>query len=91
MFTVVSYDISSDKRRNKVSNILEGYGDRAQFSVFECNLNKNQFKKLKLKLHGIINAEEDNLRFYQICEGCFTKIRIFGNIPVNREPGYYLV
>jgi len=32
------YDIPSDKRRKKVSDLLEGYGQRVQYSVFECVL-----------------------------------------------------
>ena len=33
MRTVVSYDISNDRRRRKVATILEGYGYRVQYSV----------------------------------------------------------
>lgn len=36
LFYVVVYDISSDKQRKKVSDLLEGYGLRVQYSVFEC-------------------------------------------------------
>ena len=32
---VVSYDIGSDKLRNKVAKVLLGYGNRVQYSVFE--------------------------------------------------------
>ena len=35
---VVSYDIPDNKRRTKVMKLLEGYGRRAQFSVFECHV-----------------------------------------------------
>ena len=35
---VVTYDIPSNKRRKKVSDLLEGYGRRVQYSVFECLL-----------------------------------------------------
>ena len=38
MFYLVCYDIVSDYRRNKVSQLLEGYGIRVQRSVFECLL-----------------------------------------------------
>ena len=37
---VVSYDISSDRLRNKVARTLEGYGTRIQYSVFECKLSE---------------------------------------------------
>ncbi len=32
---VVCYDIADDKRRQRVSQILDAYGDRIQGSVFE--------------------------------------------------------
>ena len=35
---VVVYDISDDKERESVSNVLGGYGFRVQRSVFECRL-----------------------------------------------------
>ena len=38
MFILVTYDIKDDKKRNKVCNILKDYGNRVQYSVFECYL-----------------------------------------------------
>ena len=35
---IVSYDITSQKERNRVSKVLVGYGFRVQKSVFECLL-----------------------------------------------------
>ena len=46
MVYVVSYDIVSDRTRRKVSKILEGYGVRIQYSVFECRLNEKRFQKM---------------------------------------------
>lgn len=34
MFYLICYDIVLDKRRNKVAQMLEGYGLRVQKSVF---------------------------------------------------------
>ena len=31
---VISYDIPDDKRRKKIADLLEGYGQRVQYSVF---------------------------------------------------------
>jgi len=33
MMYVVAYDIPCNKRRQKVANLLMGYGERVQFSV----------------------------------------------------------
>ncbi|MEW6376162.1 MAG: CRISPR-associated endonuclease Cas2, partial [Thermodesulfobacteriota bacterium] len=41
MFYVVSYDIPDDQRRIKIAKILEDFGDRVQYSVFECLLEQD--------------------------------------------------
>ena len=38
MFYLVSYDIPDTKRRTKLAKTLEDFGDRVQYSVFECIL-----------------------------------------------------
>jgi len=35
MHYVVAYDITNDKRRKKLSDLLETYGVRVNYSVFE--------------------------------------------------------
>ena len=47
---VVSYDITSDRRRNKIAKTLEGYGTRIQYSVFECRLTEKKYKEMYRKL-----------------------------------------
>lgn len=62
-FLVVSYDISSNRRRYKVMKILEGFGARVQYSVFECTLKPNQIEDLRRRLKRLIE-QEDSVRFY---------------------------
>jgi CRISPR-associated protein Cas2 len=66
MFYLVCYDIVSDRRRNKVSKILEGYGLRVQKSVFECVLDEKQYETLSKYLTRLVNKREDQVRFYPI-------------------------
>ena len=82
MFVLVSYDISEDKRRTKIHNILKSYGQWVQYSVFECDLTKTQYAKLRYRLNKQINAETDSIRFYFLCECCQSKVeRIGGEMP----------
>lgn len=46
MVYVVSYDIASDRTRRKLAKLLEGYGVRIQYSVFECRLTEKRFQKM---------------------------------------------
>lgn len=70
---IITYDIPNDKRRKKISDELEAFGIRVNYSVFECELNKTNLKRLRLKLEEIIDKKEDSLRFYHICQSCIPK------------------
>lgn len=43
MLYLISYDIAVDKRRTKIAKLLEGFGQRVQYSVFECDLTTKQY------------------------------------------------
>lgn len=40
------YDVTDDKERSAVAKVLEGYGQRVQFSVFECRLTLSARQRL---------------------------------------------
>jgi CRISPR-associated protein Cas2 len=60
---LVCYDISADKRRDKVAKTCESYGARIQFSVFECPLDETRLQQLKADLESAINRDEDQVLF----------------------------
>jgi CRISPR-associated protein Cas2 len=69
MMVVVSYDVSTvaeggQRRLRKVAKICKDYGQRVQFSVFECSVDPAQWTRLRDKLIKEIALEEDSLRFY---------------------------
>ncbi len=74
IFCIVVYDISDDKRRNKISKVLEKYGIRVNYSVFECLFTESQYDKVKQNIAGKINRKEDRVIYYPVCVNCFTKI-----------------
>ncbi|MCJ2541554.1 CRISPR-associated endonuclease Cas2 [Thermostichus vulcanus] len=88
---VVVYDTPSDKRRKKISDLLEGYGKRVQYSVFECVLDKDQFEELKFRLHKRIKSEEDSLRFYPLSSHTLGQVEIWGGPPLTSVPGSFIV
>lgn len=73
MTFLISYDVTSDKKRNKLSKYLEELGVRLQFSVFECNININKLKSIKSKIEEIINMNKDSVLIYQLCGSCSGK------------------
>lgn len=77
-FVVVCYDISDNKRRNRVANVLEDYGVRVQYSVFECLLTEELLKMLKVRLASEIEEEQDKVFYYHLCERCAKQIETIG-------------
>lgn len=65
---VVSYDVAKDdngaRRLRRVAKACENYGQRVQYSVFECLVEPEQWIALRHKLRSLIKEELDSLRFY---------------------------
>lgn len=50
---VVCYDVTEDRERQAVARLLEGYGQRAQRSVFECRLTRAARGRLMRQLQEL--------------------------------------
>ena len=72
MIYIISYDIPDNKQRKKVSDFLQGFGERVQESVFECELPSKKISKLVKELADLID-EDGNIRIYPLCSDCFDK------------------
>lgn len=88
-FFIVAYDISSDKRRNKVHKVLSGFGQWTQFSLFELFLTDKEYILLQNKLEKILNTEKDSVRFYPLCAACLKQVETVGSEP-PREPKVFI-
>ena len=91
MYWVVSYDIPDNKRRTKVAKILEGYGQRAQYSVFECEIDAEQCAQLEERLKRVIEAQEDDVRFYPLNRADLKRVRVLGVGQIYRTGSYYMI
>jgi CRISPR-associated protein Cas2 len=78
MFWVVSYDIVDDSRRRKVVKVLEGYGIRGQYSVFECDMSDREQMTLQAKLREVIDLDEDDVRFYPLNQTDIKRAKTLG-------------
>jgi CRISPR-associated protein Cas2 len=63
---LVCYDISDDKRLRKVFQIMRGYGDHLQYSVFECQLRAVDLVQLRAELSGVIHHDQDQVLFVDL-------------------------
>lgn len=69
MMVLISYDVAltdkaGAKRLRRVAKACKDYGQRVQYSVFECILDPAQWVKLRDRLISEIDKEQDSLRFY---------------------------
>jgi CRISPR-associated protein Cas2 len=73
MLVVVSYDVSTvdaagRRRLRRVARACQDFGQRVQYSVFECNVGPTEWARLRLRLLSEYRADEDSIRFYFLGE-----------------------
>ncbi|WP_448526976.1 CRISPR-associated endonuclease Cas2 [Parathermosynechococcus lividus] len=83
---VIAYDIPNNKRRRKVAELLEGYGQRVQFSVFEARLAPKQLQQLRDRLCRRLKPSEDHVRIYPLSHHTEANILILGTGQSPLEP-----
>jgi len=79
---VVVYDISNNKTRRIVGEILEGYGKRVNRSVFECQIkNSKQREAIESAILDEIDIGADSVRIYSVCANCIQSSSVLGDEP----------
>ncbi|MDD4391495.1 MAG: CRISPR-associated endonuclease Cas2 [Desulfobacterales bacterium] len=69
MLVLVSYDVATtedggQRRLRRVAKACLDYGQRVQYSVFECIVDPAQWTMLRQRLISEIDQKSDSLRFY---------------------------
>ena len=69
MMVVVSYDVSTidpkgQARLRRVAKVCKDYGQRVQYSVFECSVDPAKWAFFRNRLIKQIDPDMDSLRFY---------------------------
>jgi CRISPR-associated protein Cas2 len=69
MFVLVTYDVAVSeeggaKRLRRVARACKDWGQRVQFSVFECIVDPAQWTSLRQRLVDEIDEQKDSMRFY---------------------------
>ena len=87
---VIAYDIPNNRRRTQVHKTLCGFGQWTQYSLFECHLTDKERVALRGKLDGLLEPDEDSVRFYPLCAACTGKVETVGS-DKPREPRLFIV
>lgn len=69
MMVLVSYDMETltqagRRRLRRIAKACRDFGQRVQFSVFECEVDPAQWVALRTRLVAEIDPATDSLRFY---------------------------
>lgn len=79
MRVVVAFDIVCDRRRARVVRALRAYARRVQKSVFEAShLEPGAYLRMRSTLEGLIDAREDQIRYYRLCAACDARLEHVG-------------
>lgn len=78
MRCLVCYDVETvtkegRRRLRRVAKFCESYGQRAQKSVFEIQLDDTTLVTFKHRIAGIIEPQSDSLRIYFLDEDAYRK------------------
>lgn len=94
MLTFVAYDISDNKVRNHLINLLRHFGlYRVQKSFFAGNLNLTERINLADELEIFLSSSKDSIILFSLCEGCKSSINIFSqrNISLPEESEFKFI
>ena len=75
MLIICAYDIENNRRRTRLFKTLSRWGHAVQRSVFECEVSVAQFAEMQGQINQVISANEDDVRFYEICAACRERVR----------------
>lgn len=73
---LVSYDVRDPRRLRRVARVLEGHGERVQYSVFRCWLSSNGLERLRWELTENCVEHEDDVIFIPLCSRCAQGISV---------------
>ncbi|MGE4328085.1 MAG: CRISPR-associated endonuclease Cas2 [Pseudodonghicola sp.] len=86
MLVLVTYDVRTEtpagrRRLRRVAAACLDYGQRVQYSVFECDLDPARWTALRARLIDLIDPAEDSLRFYMLGANWRSRVEHVGAKP----------
>lgn len=89
---LITYDVSTDtaegrRRLRRVARACLDYGQRVQYSVFECEVDPAQWVTLRARLVREIDGARDSLRFYRLGADGRRRVEHVGAKPIQDLEG----
>ncbi len=92
MMVLITYDVNTEspggaRRLRRIAKACQDYGQRVQFSVFECLVEPAQWTQLKQTLIEEMDPERDSLRFYYLGANWRRRVEHIGAKPAYDPEG----
>lgn len=84
---LVAYDITDEKRLNRIRHFLKGYSPGGQKSVYECFLTEAELDYVVEELGYLIDERFDRVHIFQVDRKA--KIHILGIAVEPKDPSYF--
>jgi CRISPR-associated protein Cas2 len=96
MMVLVTYDVKTEsttgkRRLRRVAKICKNYGQRVQYSVFECLVDPAQWTALRERLIEASDPGQDSLRFYFLGANWKNRVEHVGAKPAYDPEGPLIV
>lgn len=83
MELLVTYDVDTTSasgrgRLRRVARVMEGFGLRVQYSVFEVHCDEASLARLRALIESVIDASEDTVRIYSLGAGGLRRVMSHG-------------
>jgi CRISPR-associated protein Cas2 len=96
MMVLVTYDVRTEsaegkRRLRRVAKMCQNYGQRVQFSVFECLVDPAHWVTFRARLMAEISLEDDSLRFYFLGANWQKRVEHAGAKPAYDPEGPLIV
>lgn len=90
MLTVFTYDVTEDRRRRRISRVLEDAATRVQYSVFETRITRARAEAVAQRVAAHL-GEGDSLRVYVIGQDGERRSRVYGDgAALDSDADYWL-
>ena len=96
MLMLITYDVATGdaagrRRLRRVARICKDFGQRVQYSVFECEVDPAQLALLRARLMAEIDVDADSLRFYRLGANWRSRVEHIGSKPTYDPDGPLVV
>lgn len=86
---IIAYDITDERRLNRVRYFLKGYSTGGQKSVYECFLTEGELKFVVSNLKRMIFESEDRIHIFRM-DGR-SKTHTLGIAVQPKDPSYFYI